>query len=272
MINYARSQDGVLSNPEYIASFSLGASDSDRIANGRFGQASCDRSQTLYVTETSSSDARVWAVPVSELGGLNDAATVSYRGPERVSGDKGGTGVTARDGAVYAYFDDGGIVTDPVSRVSYAGPRLRKGTPSSFPGGTGSLIIGESSSSANKTLLAKYGCLAIDMDTNVYLARHLADSGTSGNSILFYSRGGQFAGNQGLNGAPNRTFATVNNLRVIAHAVKKDWLAGAVSVADAGRDTLWMWQDVSLAPSPPSRQTFLGSGISIRGLALDSGD
>ena len=264
-VERARSQNGTIPSQE-IASFSLGASDSERLSSSEFGQASIDaRDGTLYVTEFNSSDTRVWVVrnPSSYI----DGSSVSSGDLLFVSGDKNGTGVAARNGDVYAYFDSGGVITPPLLGTSYTGPRLRRGTASGFPNdilNPTSLIIGTTDN--NITRLAKYGTLALDNSDNVYMARHLTDAAVSGDAILVF-RAGDFY--PGLNQAPGRVFgAGTSNLRVITHAVTKDWLAGALSNGDNGTDAIVLWRAPSAA-SPQKGEYRIGSGASIRGLALD---
>jgi hypothetical protein len=262
-IERARSQNGDIPMLE-IASFRLGATDSDRLSNGKFGQASLDlREGFLYVTEANSSAARVWVVKTASTQA--DSSSVSGGDFLEVSGDTGGTGVAAHGGDVYAYFDDGNSFTNNNNSVRYTGPRLRRGTSSSFPAQT-NLII--DSDSTNNTMLAKYGCLAVDTDGNVYLAKHRNDAGSSGNAILRFGPG-LFSLSNPTNQPPNAIFGPIENLRVISHAVTKGWLAGATSNGDTGSNTLWLWKDPSSGAYAPSRNMSLGSGVRIRGLALD---
>jgi len=258
-IDRVRAQNGNISNPFDIVSFKLGASDSDRLSNGKFGQISINPSgSVLYITEANSSDTRIWVI--TSPGSQTEGSTVGRGEQLFTSGDKGGTSVAAaNDGSVYAYFDDGSSTF--LQGVSYAGSRLRRGTSSEFQ----NMIIG--SASDNRTRLARYGSLAVDNSNNIYLARHLVDSSNSGDAILVF-RSGQFS--QGLNQAPDRSFASnINNLRVISHAVTRDWLVGAMSVADSGLDSVWIWRSPSTASSMSSKEYKLGSNASIRGLALD---
>jgi len=260
-IEYARTQNGDVSNMNEIFSFRLGTSDSERLSNGKFGQASLDsRDRVLYVTESNSSEARVWVIRNPQTA--MDGSSVSASEQLFTSGDKGGTGVVAYNGVVYAYFDDGSNIPDYGSGRSYAGPRLRKGNSSAF---SGNPIIGDAGDSVNKTLLAKYGCLATDLDGNVYMARHMSDAGASGNAILYFKPG---TFNPGLNQAPDDKFGAMSRLRIISHAVKKDWLAGAESDGDNGGGTLLLWKSPS-SSARTSKSVPLGSSVSIRGLALD---
>jgi hypothetical protein len=257
-IERARIQNGTPSNLD-IASFRLGES-GDRLSSGIFGQASIDSmANVLYVTESNPSDARVWVV--NNPNAQQDGSTYNSNGNYLfISGDKGDTGVAANNGYVYAYFDSGSSVR-PTLDTEYTGPRLRRGTSSGFSD-ISNMIIG----SVSTTRLAKYGCLAIDQDSQVYFARHLTDAAVgSGNAILFF-RPGQF--NPGWNQAPERTFAAISNLRIISHAITRDWLVGALSNGDAGRDIIWMWRSPS-SSSPSSQEFRVGSNASIRGLALD---
>ncbi|MCL1908605.1 MAG: hypothetical protein FWG12_04470 [Holophagaceae bacterium] len=268
-IDRVRSQNGDISSPFDIVSFMLGSSDSERLSNGKFGQAMVNpMTSALYVTESNSSSSRVWVI--SNPGALSDGATVGNSGYLSVPGEKGGTGVAVgTDGSIYAYLDDGSFFTDPLSGVSYSGPRLRKGNSAGFPLTT-SVIVGDSSEPVNKTKLARYGCLAVDSDGYVYMSRHLWDAGldTSGSedSILVFSPG-QF--NPGRNQAPERTFSNTIDLRIISHAVTRDWLVGASSNGDFGRDRLWIWRAPSSVVAMSSKDFSVGSGAAIRGLALD---
>lgn len=268
-IDRARSQNGDISSPFDISSFMLGSSDSERLANGKFGQATVDpRTSSLYVTESNSSNSRVWIV--ENPGSLTDGATASYNSNLFIPGEKGGTGMAVgTDGSVFAYMDDGSFFSDPLSGVSYSGPRLRKGNSSGFPLTT-SVIVGDASDSVNKTKLARYGSLAVDSDGYVYLARHLLDAGldTTGSedSILVFSPG-QF--NPGRNQAPERTFSQINNLRIISHAVTRDWLVGASSFGDYGLGTVSVWRAPSSAVGVSLKEFSIGAGAAIRGLALD---
>jgi hypothetical protein len=260
-IEYARSQYGNISNQNEICSFRIGAS-GERLPSGIFGQASFDsRDGVLYVTETNSSDTELWIIKTPHQ--IHEGETVSNGGSENNRGDRGGTGVAAHNGTVYAFFDGGSNINN--FGISYAGPRLRKGTSSAFLPQT-SLVIGEASN--NRTQLAKYGSLATDLEGHVYLARHLADSslGTA-NAVLFF-RSGQFFVAGVNNEPPDKSFAAINNLRVISHGIRKDWLVGALSNGDAGTDAIWLWI-VSRGVPSSSRLINIGSGASIRGLALD---
>jgi hypothetical protein len=279
LINKAREWNNVVPDQAEMAFFRLGESDSDRLSSGKFGQASVDNG-TLYVTESNSSDTQLWVVRNAaarnwstgrfDLDGSNVGPNNGKAEMLKVPGDKGGTGVAARRGVVYAYFDDGNSFTALTNSIRYAGPRLRSGTASGFPIpplDTSGMIIDEDSS--NKvTMLARYGSLAIDMDDSVYLARHLNDAGASSNAIVIYKTP---AFRPPINQPPETRdiFGEPRNIRVISHAVTKDWLAGAVSNGDSGSGTLWLWKYVSSSGSRAAKSISLGSGVSIRGLALD---
>jgi hypothetical protein len=260
-IEYARTQNGVITNQFEITSFRLGDS-SDRLSGGIFGQASTDsREGILYVTESNNSDTRLWVIKAPHQ--ILEGETARSESQLTIPGDKGGTGVAAHNGTVYAYFDDGSNIN--VFGVSFSGPRLRKGTSSAFPPFT-SLVIGEAGN--NKTQLAKHGCLAMDLEGHVYLARHLTDASLgSGNAVSFF-RSGQFFSTGVNNEPPDKSFATIGNLRIISHAVTKDWLAGALSNDNEGTDAVWLWM-VSRGIPSSSMMINVGSGASVRGLALD---
>ena len=265
-IDRVRSQNGDLSSPFDIVMFRLGDSDSERLANGKFGQAAIDsRDNVLYVTEANNSDTRIWVVGTP--GTIADGSSVSSSGQLAVSGDRRGTGVAAHNGSVYAFFEDGAYINNYLSGVSYAGPRLRKGASSGFQTES-SLIIGDASDPINRTMLARYGSLAIDQDGHVYLARHLQDASIASGSAILYFKSGQFW--PGMNEAPDRSFAAIDNLRVISHSIRRDWLVGALSNGEDGGGTLWMWRSPSaMGASAPGKAIQLNAGVSIRGLALD---
>lgn len=257
-IERLRNQNGTLSSTNDIVNFSLGSGSADRLPSGKFGQATLDPSSgTLYVTETSDSEARVWVVTSPERYGLND---VVQRQTINLPGDKLGTGVAAWQGAVYAYFGDGNPVIS-ADLTQYSGPRLRKGTSSGFLTSTFYPLVGPA------TQLANYGALAFDSGNNrLYLARHLNDATVSGAPILVFPVG-QFT--IGLNQAPEKSLgdaAGYDNLRILSHAGNKDWLAAASSVSGVPTSRLYLWRNPLTATTP--RNIDLGSAL-IRGIAFD---
>jgi hypothetical protein len=262
-IERARSQNGTITNQNEIKSFRLG-SESDRLPNGTFGQAAIDpRGNYLYVTESNNSDARIWAIASPHT--IEAGTSVSSSGQIMPMGDNGGTGVAAgSDGSVYAFFEGGYIIPNLIQGIQYTGPRLRKGTASAFlPEG---VVIGETGGN-NRTMLAKYGSLAVDSSGYVFFARHLAEAGLGSAAPILIFRPGQFS--PGWNQAPDKTFGDTNNLRVISHAITRDWLVGALSLGDSGMDTVCIWRAPSLGPGSSYNEFRVGQGVSIRGLALD---
>jgi len=279
-IDRARSQNGNIFNPTDIVSFRLGESDSQRLSDGKFGQACVDPRSggTLYVTESNPSDSRIWVV--TGPGSLANGANVSDSGILRSWDDNGGTdlatgvAIGGTNGFIYAYFQGGSSVFNPTTGISYAGPRLRRGNLLSppLPGIPfplmDSLIIGDLSDSVNKTKLGRYGSLAVDSDGNVFFAKH-RDSGDPSDKAVLMFRPGQF--NPGMNQPPDDTFSDVVNLRVISHAITRDWLVGAKSDSngDTGSGTVWIWRLPSRRDLRTEREINLSANLSIRGLALD---
>jgi hypothetical protein len=253
-----RNQNGTLSSTNDIVNFSLGSGSADRLPSGKFGQAAIDPSSgTLYVTESNDSESRVWVVTSPERYGLND---VVQRQSIGMPGDKQGTGVAAWQGSVYGYFGDGNPVIGS-DLTQYNGARLRKGNASGFGTTTIYPIVGPN------TQLGKYGAMAFDSGNNqLYLARHLTDAVATGAPILIFPIG-QFT--IGLNQPPDKTLgsgAGFDNLRILAHAGNKDWLAGATSDAGAPGSKLYLWKNPLSAATPRTVEMY---GTAIRGMAFD---
>ncbi|MDR2560194.1 MAG: hypothetical protein LBC63_00260 [Holophagales bacterium] len=270
-IDRARSQQNNVEIPALeIVFFRLGESDSQRLPNGKFGQAAVDpRSGDLYVAEYSSSESRIWIV--AGPGGLSNGTSVAWSADSMINlyfGDGGGgTGLAVgTGGAVYVYVNEGSSFTLPTTGVSYSGPRLRRGTSSGFQP-INSLIIGESSN--DKPKLGRYGSLAVDSSGNVFFAKHLFDNVNSSAPSLLMFGAGQF--NPGMNVEPNVAFSSVPNLRVLSHAFTKDWLVGATcnNAGTEGSGTLWIWRMPTMGANATSKELNLGSSLYIRGLALD---
>ena len=272
-IDRARSQQNNVEIPALeIVSFRLGESDSQRLPNGKFGQAALDpRYGDLYVAEYSASESRVWIV--SNPGSLSNGSSVAWSAESmidlRLYGDRGGgTGLAVgTGGAVYVFVNEGASFTLPTTGVSYSGPRLRKGNSSGFPLLPSSMIIGESGN--DKTKLGRYGSLAVDSSGNVFFAKHLVDNIYSPGPSLLMFGSGQFS--PGMNVEPNVAFSSIPNLRVLSHAFTKDWLVGATcnNAGTEGSGTLWIWRVPIMGPSAASKELNLGSSMYIRGLALD---
>lgn len=255
-IDRLRNQTGdVPTTSTEAVSFTLGQS-SDRLSSGKFGQAALDAaSGTLYVTEANDSESRIWIVTAP--GSQAQGSTVTRQLVGQVPGDKGGMGVAAGQGSVYASFRDG----NPVGIDALTGPRLRKGSASGFPF-LDNVLVGSS------TQLGAYGTLALDTTNSLlYVARHNEATSTTTAPVLVF-RLGQFAG--APNQAPDRLLGSSSNqpnLRFLTHAGSKDWLAGGVSTAETGTHTFWLWKNPQAGGEPVQRN--VTSGAEIRGMAFD---
>ncbi len=251
-----RQQNGTVPVAE-VSHFNLGNS-GDRLNNGKFSQAALDPViGVLYVLETSDTEARVWVVdsPLSQA----DGSIVSPGNKIGVSGDKGGTGLAAAAGSVYAFFRDGNQIQ--VSTDTYNGPRLRAGNRGGF--NASSVLIGAA------TGLASYGSLAIDTGNNrLYVARHNQDTSASTPPISVFTFG-QFGSNP--NQAPDKgTLGTpaLNSLRVLAHPGTKDWLGALDSLSgEAPTNVIRLFRNPS--QNPTIKSFTLGAGVKLKGLALD---
>lgn len=260
-IERARTQSGSLSSTNDIALFTLGSS-SDRLgSNSVFGQASVDSTTgTLYVTETTDTDARVWVV--TNPASIGDGGTAPLSQIRASSGtDIKGTGVAAAQGSVFAYFGGGDNLRD-ASNLTYGGARIRRNVGGSFPANSQALVY------ADGTTLGATGSLALDTTGSgrLYVLR-IASSGAVGDPpILAYSY-------SAFTGVFDQTWdATLGkaadqaNLRFITHAGNKDWLAGADMASNAGTTRLWLWKSPS---SDGSYKSFDLTGGQILGIAFD---
>ena len=248
-IDRVRNLSGSLSIADVVP-FKLDSA--QRLTNRKFGQAAVDAStDTLYVTETGDNGTRIWVVTAASSRARD--VTVSLQALQ-TSGDTGGYGVAAGQGLVYGSFQNG----NAVGPDSLTGPRLRKGAGGSFL--PTSVLVG------NLTGLGKRGVLALDT-SNSLLFVGLSPSEDSNVSVpVEVFRTGQPGG--AYNQAPNATFGdpkVVTDLRVLAHAGNKDWLAGLSATVGA---TVWVWK----APSGGS-PTFLAltgpTGAQLKGLVID---
>lgn len=252
-----RQQTGQVPTAE-IAHFTLGNS-SDRLNSGKFSQAALDPvTGTLYVMETSDSEARVWVVASPAV--YPDGFTVSPGAKISVQGDKGGTGLAAAGGSVYAFFKDGNQVQ--FSTETFSGARLRSGSSSGF--GASSVLIG------SNTKLGVYGSLALDTGNNrIYAARHNQDAASAEPPINIFTFG-QFGSNP--NRAPDKGTlgtAALNNLRVLAHPGNKDWLAALDATGgDTPANILRLFKNPSQTGSTVKTFT-LGATVRLKGVALD---
>jgi len=226
-VSNIRSQNGALASSD-VVSFSLAST--GRLSSSTFGQASLDiQTDTLYITETSSSGTQIWVV--ANASTQAQSATIALQALS-VSGDAGGTGVASASGSVYAFMLSG----DTVGTVTtYTGPRLRKGTSSGFlPAST---IIGPS------TLLGQYGSLALDTGNGyLFVARHNTDAGATTAPVLVFTTG---VFGQAYDQAPSSTLGSATDqadLRVIAHAGTKDWLVGLRGNGSTAYGTIFLWK------------------------------
>ena len=262
-------QSGAVASSDVI-SFTLDDSDTS-ISSGVFGQAAVTPDGSmLYVTECASSSggtSQIWAIPLSSMSsGASFGESYAVATTSGLGGDKSGTGVAASSSYLFAYFNTGDTT---VSSTEYTGARLRRGTTSGSFATSSSLIAGASGNTT--TLLGKYGCLAYDTDNDyLYVARHNTDAGTTaGSSPLLLFKPGDFGGS--IEVAPDATFTGPDDLRIIAHAGKKDWLVGALS---GPASTLWIWKGLAGSGSYVSfdlPDTSSGA-VEIKGLALDGSD
>lgn len=257
-IDRLRSQNGAITSTLDTTTFRLGDT-SSRLNGGSFYQASLDRqSGVLYVMESNDSDARVWQV--NAPGTVTEGAVVPPTTLQNPGGDKNGSGLAVGPGGVvYAFFNDGSNVITP-SNERLTGPRLRVGASSGFQA-NGNVILG------SNTGLAAYGALALDAGNNrLFCARHLVDSQVTGASVLVF-RTGQFT--QSYNQAPEGSVGSSAQaqIRLLAHAGNKDWLAASTSTGDKGTGTVYLWSDPIKNGTPVTLEA--GAGIVVRGIALD---
>lgn len=253
-IDRIRTQSGALTSTNDIVLFTLGSS-SERLSGGVFGQAAVDPSNgTLYVTETTDTDAHIWAV--SNPGNILDGTTVPLIQVRATSGtDIKATGVAASQGSVYAYFGGGDNVIN--NGTSYSGGRIRKGS-SSFT----QVVV-----NSDSAVLGTTGSLGLDSSNSLlYVARRTSAGAVGDPPILVYKLGRFTSGFNQANDATLGTAAGQPNLRFITHAGSKDWLAGGNMVGTAGSTTILLWRNPSVGDSP---KAFEYAGGQILGLALD---
>lgn len=258
-IERVRSQSGTLTSANDIARFTLGQS-SDRLgSNSVFGQAAVDPSSgTLYVTETTDTDARVWVVanPLSKVDGV----TVPLS-EVRVSGgtDFKGTGVAAAQGAIYAYFGGGGNILNPNTGDSYSGARLRKGAGSSFASNSSVVVYQD-------TRLGVAGSLGLDTSNSLLFVLRRSATAVGDPPILVYKLGAFTSGFAQNWDATLGSAVDHGNLRFLTHAGTKDWLAGGEQSGTDATKTIWLWKTPSLGGTP---KTFAVTDAQILGLAFD---
>jgi hypothetical protein len=250
-VSRIRSQSGTLPSTDLV-SFSL--SSTDRLTNGKFGQASIDsQTDTLYITESGDSGTRIWVVTGASAQGQD--ASVSLQALQ-LTGDSGGTGVAAAAGVVYGFMADG----SPVGTDALTGPRLRKGSATAFDP---SLVI-----LGSNTSLGIYGSLALDTANNyLFVARHDVDASSTAVPIQAF-RTGQFG--LSFNQAPAQTLGSATDqkdLRVLSHAGTKDWLVGLRGQGTVAFGTIYLWK----APlsGTAAKAVSAPSGALLKGVAVD---
>ena len=251
-ISRIRTQTGTVPNTD-IASFTL--SSSDRLTNGKFGQAALDvQNDTLYVTENGDNGTRIWVVTNASTQLQDNSIPLQAL---QVSGDSGGTGVAAGSGNVYAYMEDG----NPVGPDLLTGPRLRRGNLSAFE--ASGVILGQA------TGLEKYGSLALDTaNSYLFVARHITDAGGAGKPIQVF-RTGQFG--LAYDQAPAYSIGSATDqadLRVLAHSGAKDWLVGLRGQGTVGYATLILWKS-PLGGVAAKAVTVSPATTVFRGVAMD---
>lgn len=253
-VNRIRNQSGAVTNVD-VYSFQL--NNSAPLTNGKFGQASLDsQSDTLLITENGDNGTRIWTV--SGASSIAQNASVSLQALQ-LAGDKGGTGVAAYSGVVYAFMTDG----NPVGIDSVIGPRLRKGTTTTFDPAI--VLMG------SNTELGVYGSLALDTGNGyLFVARHNTASGLTTKPILAF-RTGQFPPGGGINQLPTLTLGSATgqaDLRVLSHARTKDWLVGLRGLLGVGFGTIYVWKS-PLTSTDAKVITVTPSGSVLKGVAVD---
>ncbi len=250
-VSNIRSQTGTVPSGE-VVSFAL--SSTGRLTNGKFGQVSLDaQTNTLFITEAGDSSSQIWVV-ASPNAQLQDAS-VTLQALQQ-SGDTGGTGVASASGVVYAFMKDGGTV----GIDALTGPRLRKGTSTSFD--AAQVILG------NLTTLGLYGSLALDTGSGyLFVARHNTDAVSTAPPIQAF-RTGQFG--LSYNQAPALSLGSATaqpDLRVLSHPGTKDWLVGLRGQGTVGYNTIFIWK--SPLGGTAAKAVTVATGSVLKGLAVD---
>ncbi len=256
-VSNLRSQSGTVASNE-VVSFSL--SDTGRLTSSTFGQVALDaQSDCLYITENGSSSTQIWVV--NNASSQVQSASVTLQALH-TAGDTGGTGVAAASGSVYAFLLNGDQVGNATN--TYTGPRLRKGAASAFT--DASTLIG------SNTLIEKYGSLALDTGNGyLFVARHNTDAGTLWATFapIQVFTTGQFG--FGFNQGPTAKLGSATaqaDLRVLAHAGTKDWLAGLSGQGTTAYGKIHLWKSpmggtaAKVVSVSPTTAVF-------RGLAID---
>jgi len=276
VITKANTQNGAISLNTDIYTLSLGVNNSDRFANGAFGQAALDQSaNTLYVMETSldGSNTRVWTIP--GISSLANQAQVPVAQTFNVSGDTWGSGLAAAQGGagVIGLFGAGNQVYDPSSNT-YSGARMWLGRGGAFPTPISgfvqnSVIIGKGSIAGfSSAAPLTYGSLAFDSQRNALYA-----FGQGSPQVVVFNMSQFTIGGNNFNQTPVRSLAdtSLTSLRVLSHPVNGDWLLGANGSAPnstdtgAGTSSLLIWN----APSGGGAATSVTlPALEIRGMAI----
>lgn len=267
-IERADKQSGNLSSLNDIATFTLDAS--ERLQGSSFGQAAVDpQSGVLYVTESGTSQTRIWVVSnPGGYGGQGQLSTAPLQALQTTSTDAGGpdtggTGVAVGQGKVYAYFSGGASVPSPSGGSPYTGARLRSGSASAFGA---SVIVGDGTTLEDA---ASGGCLAFDTGNNaLYVLRANGNAASAGPVCVFTV--GAFTSS--YNQAPSRFLGDATgqpNLRVIAHGGNKDWLGGAAYNASSKTfsNLVWLWKNPSQGGDPHTLT--LATSATVSGFAFD---
>jgi len=266
-IERADKQTGPISSLTDIATFTLDSS--ERLQGSRFGQAAVDpQSGTLYVTESGTSQTRIWVVSnPGGYGGLGQLSTANLQalqtsGTDAGGPDTGGTGVAVGQGKVYAYFSGGASVPSPSGGSPYTGARLRAGSSSAF----GSAVIVGAATTLEDT--GTGGCLALDTGNNVLYVLRTNTHAASGGPVCVFTAG---AFTSSYDQTPSRFLGNLTgqpDLRIIAHGGNKDWLGGAAYSSDTKviSNQIWLWKNPSQGGDPHALT--LGSAT-ISGLAFD---
>jgi len=254
-VSSIRSQTGTVPSAQ-VFSFSL--SGTGRLTNSSFGQASVDAANdTLYITENGDSATQTWVVSGASTQTQN--ASVALQSLQ-VSGDTGGTGVAAANGAVYGFMANGG----PVGINYVTGPRIRKGTAAGFDPSSNLTLV----STQSPQILGIYGSLAFDTgDGLVFAARHNTDSGITSQPIAIFTTGQFSAGPYQAPNAQLGSAAAQPNLRVIAHPGIKDWLVGLPGQGSTGYNTIFLWR--SPTGGTDAVAVTAPAGSVLKGLAVD---
>lgn len=284
-IEKAEKQNGSLTSPLDIASFTLGSISTDRLASSVFGQAAIDPSlNTLFVCENGSSSAtRLWVVTSPEQIASGSQAPPAFVTSSISSTDYTGTGVAAAgSGNAFAFYTGGTVLTS-ITGDQFSGPRLRLSSGGSYPV-LGNVLVGEDTTFWDGSTTPAWGTLAYDGTmSKLYLARPYTSQGNQNAVVVFYPS--QFS-NGSMDQAPNAvlpdTTGALPNLRVISHARTKDWLVGidqdasaSPTNADLTLTTLHLWKQpsqkgasiaVTLAPVTVNNTP---TNVGIRAVAMD---